>query len=136
MSNTIASNLTINAGATYSLYVDLHNVHEFSLLVEGTLATSSATTGMDVSYFRGYGPIDPAATAGAVNTKASQPSNSHFDTVGTTVSAGFSASSVSSQTKGVSASLPRNFGDWVLIQIKNKDTSINMTNVSLTVDAR
>lgn len=139
MASTVVSGLTIAAAGSYTLYMDLHNVcANVQLFIEGTLATSSATTGLRATVYSGTGPADADATVGPVFYMTTQPDGSMIATnAAGTQTAAFTASSGSSQTKVADLTLIRaEIGDWVKLVIENLDTAVSMTGVKVVGDFR
>jgi hypothetical protein len=129
-SGLIKSSITVSASSTYTIYLDLHSVvGNVELFVDGTLTTSSSTTGMNVSAYSGTGPISDSESLGLIPTITTLPPYSLFATnAGVSEDVSFTASSGASQTKVSCISLIRKeIGDWAKVVITNRDTAVAMT---------
>jgi hypothetical protein len=124
--SSASDSFTLVGGASSNVDVDLYGLNNCQFIVEVTYASTSATTGTDLSIFYGIGNSDSTAT-GQVPCKLGGSSIPKFgDNSDAITLTSFTTSSASSQTKYTYFSLndlkkvvPR----WLRLKFANNDAT-------------
>lgn len=148
MSRNISAKLVYDSSGTDSFSIaasgfaivdiDTYAIHNLQALIEGTYATTAATTGLSAAIFYGMGPADSTATGnqvpcvlgGVVNSNIKMSDNSDSISMATFTP---SSSNVTKRSFFSSEELTTKLPRWVRLRIANLDAS-NAVTIKIYLD--